>query len=49
MDYLLKIIQEIKGVYYTPEKIQKKIETDFLIKNPPYDKNKRNRRNNRKK
>ncbi len=41
MNYLLKIIEEIKGVYYTPEKIQKIIETDFLIENPPYDTDKK--------
>jgi hypothetical protein len=36
MHYLQKAIRNLLGVYYTPEKVVKKIELENLIINPPY-------------
>jgi hypothetical protein len=36
MHYLQKAIRNLLGIYYTPEKVVKKIELEHLIINPPY-------------
>jgi type I restriction-modification system DNA methylase subunit len=42
MNYLQKAVEELQPTYTTPSKVQqyvKKHKFDFLIKNPPYDRN----------
>jgi hypothetical protein len=36
MNYLQKAIRTLLGGYYTPEKVVKKIEFEYLLINPPY-------------
>lgn len=41
MNYLIKALKQLQGVYYTPKQVTEKIQLDLLIGNPPYDVRKR--------
>lgn len=44
--FLLEAIEKLpKGIYFTPKKIQDKITSELIIKNPPYAIRERNSKN----